>query len=63
VILVREPNLRHALAVLKHCRLFISNESAVMHLAAAMDVPVVALAAEEDFEDSIGRLRAWTATL
>jgi heptosyltransferase-2 len=56
VVLVREPNLRHALAVLKHCRLFISNDSAVMHLAAALGVPVVALFGPTDWN----RLHPWT---
>ena len=55
VVLVREPNLRQALAVLKRCRLFISNDSAIMHLAAALDVPVVALFGPSNWL----RLRPW----
>lgn len=55
VVLVREPNLRQALAVLKRCRLFISNDSAIMHLAAALDVPVVALFGPTNWQ----RLRPW----
>jgi heptosyltransferase-2 len=43
VVIVRQSNLRHALAVLKRCRLVVSNDSAVMHLAAASNVPVVGL--------------------
>lgn len=55
VLLVREPNLRHALAVLKYCRVFISNDSAMMHLAAAQNVPVVALFGPTDWR----RLHPW----
>jgi heptosyltransferase-2 len=55
VLLVREPNLRHALAVLKHCRVFISNDSAIMHLAGALGVPVVALFGPTDWR----RLHPW----
>ena len=56
VVLVREANLRHALAVLKHCRLFVSNDSAVMHMAAAIGVSVVALFGPTNWE----RLHPWT---
>jgi heptosyltransferase-2 len=55
VLLVREPNLRHALAVLHYCRVFISNDSAMMHLAAAENVPVVALFGPTDWR----RLHPW----
>lgn len=43
VVLVREANLRRAAALLKRCRVFISNDSGLMHLAGAADVPVVGL--------------------
>lgn len=43
VIPVRESNLRHVAAILKRCRMFVSNDSGPMHLAAAVGVPVVAL--------------------
>ena len=55
VLLVREANLRHALAVLKYCRVFISNDSAMMHLAAAQNVPVAALFGPTDWN----RLHPW----
>lgn len=42
-IVVEEPDVRAALAVLRHCRVFVSNDSALMHLAGALGVPVVAL--------------------
>ena len=38
VQLVRETNLRRALAVLRFCRLFVCNDAALMHLAAALKV-------------------------
>ena len=56
VLLVQESNLRCALAVLKHCGVFISNDSGIMHLAAALGVPVVALFGPTDWR----RLRPWT---
>ena len=49
VTVVAQPNLRPALAVLKQCRLFVSNDSAIMHLAAAFGVPVVALFGPTDW--------------
>ena len=55
VVLVREPNLRQALAVLRRCRVFISNDSAIMHLAAALNVPVVALFGPTNWK----RLHPW----
>lgn len=57
VLLVREANLRRAVAILQHCRVFISNDSGVMHLAAAAGVPVVALFGPTDW----WRLHPWTA--
>jgi heptosyltransferase-2 len=56
VSLVREPNLRHALAILKRCRAFVSNDSAIMHLASALRVPVVALFGPTDWR----RLHPWS---
>lgn len=56
VIPVRECNLRHAAAIMRRCRLFISNDSGPMHLAAAMQVPIVALFGPTDSR----RLHPWT---
>jgi heptosyltransferase II len=39
VILAQTANLRQAAALLKHCDLFLSVDTALMHLAAAMKVP------------------------
>lgn len=58
VRLVREPNLRRALAILRHCRLFICNDAALMHLAAALRVPIVALFGPTDWK----RLHPWSDT-
>jgi heptosyltransferase-2 len=56
VLLVREANLRRAVAILSHCRVFLSNDSGVMHLAAAAGVPVVGLFGPTDW----WRLHPWT---
>jgi lipopolysaccharide heptosyltransferase II len=56
VVLVRESNLCHAVALLERCRAFVSNDSGVMHLAAAVGVPVVGLFGPTDWR----RLHPWT---
>jgi heptosyltransferase-2 len=35
--------LRQAIAVLSHCRLFVGNDSGMMHIAAALGLPLVAI--------------------
>jgi len=57
VILVQERNLGHAVALQARCRVFITNDSGLMHLAAAVGVPVVALFGATDWR----RLHPWTA--
>jgi len=56
VLLVQERNLGHAVALQARCRVFITNDSGVMHLAAAVGVPVVALFGPTDWR----RLHPWT---
>ena len=56
VLLVQERNLGHAVALQARCRVFITNDSGVMHLAAAVSVPVVALFGPTDWQ----RLHPWT---
>ena len=56
VVLVEEANLRRAVALLKRCRAFVSNDSGLMHLAAAVNVPVVALFGPTNWR----RLHPWT---
>ncbi len=56
-IIVEERDLRTALGVMRHCRLFISNDSGIMHLAGALGVPVVALFGPTDWR----RLHPWRA--
>jgi len=41
--LAGKTNLREAMALMTRCRLFISNDSGMMHLAGAMGIPVVAI--------------------
>ncbi len=55
VRLVEENNLRRAVAILRRSHVFISNDSGLMHLAAAVDVPVVALFGPTDWR----RLHPW----
>ena len=57
VVLVQERNLGHAVALQARCRVFITNDSGIMHLAAAVGVPVVALFGPTDHR----RLHPWTA--
>ncbi|MDW8343474.1 MAG: glycosyltransferase family 9 protein [Verrucomicrobiae bacterium] len=57
VHLVERPNLREALVLLRRCRVFVSNDSGLMHLAAAVGVAVVALFGPTDWR----RLHPWTA--
>jgi heptosyltransferase-2 len=42
-LVIAESNLRWALGVLQRCCVFVSNDSAIMHLAGTLGVPVVAL--------------------
>lgn len=42
-ILVNNQNIRQTQALIKRCSLFLSNDSGLMHLAAAADVPIVAI--------------------
>ncbi len=58
VLLVEEPNLRHALAILERCRLFVTNDSAIMHLAGALQVPVVALFGPTNWQRLYPRIEA-----
>ncbi len=57
VAVVAAPNIRSALGVLRQCRVFVSNDSAIMHLAGAVGVPVVALFGPTDPR----RLYPWAA--
>ena len=56
VLLVQERNLGYAVALQARCRVFITNDSGVMHLAAAVGVPIVALFGPTDWQ----RLHPWT---
>lgn len=42
-ILVETPNIRTAAALIKKCKLFLTNDSGLMHLSAAVDTPIVAI--------------------
>jgi heptosyltransferase-2 len=56
VLVIRELNLRRALAMLKRCRVFVSNDSGLLHLGAAVGAPCVALYGPTDWR----RLHPWT---
>jgi heptosyltransferase-2 len=56
VLVIRESNLRHVAAVLRRCRVMISNDSGLLHLAAAIGVPLVGLYGPTDWR----RLHPWT---
>jgi len=43
VNLCGKTNLREAMAVIERCRLFVTNDSGLMHVAAALDIPLVAI--------------------
>lgn len=46
--LAGKTKLREAMALINHCRLFISNDSGLMHVAAALGVPVLAIFGSTD---------------
>jgi heptosyltransferase-2 len=43
VIIEPRPNLRHIAALIKKCSIFVSNDSGLMHIAAAVKTPIVAI--------------------
>jgi len=56
VLVIRESNLRRAMAMLKRCHVFVSNDSGLLHLGAAVGAPCVALYGPTDWR----RLHPWT---
>ncbi len=42
-LVVEQPSLLHSAAIMRRCRLFVSNDSALMHVAAALRLPTVAI--------------------
>jgi heptosyltransferase-2 len=36
-------NLRQAMALIERCQLFVTNDSGLMHVAAALDIPLIAI--------------------
>ena len=45
---VGKADLHETAALIKHCRFFVSNDSGIMHLATAVDVPVFAIFGPKD---------------
>ncbi|MBU0683419.1 MAG: lipopolysaccharide heptosyltransferase II [Candidatus Omnitrophota bacterium] len=54
-----ELNLKQLISLLKRAKLFIGNDSGPMHMAAALDVPVVAIFGRKIPGVSPGRWRPW----
>ncbi|MEW6379163.1 MAG: lipopolysaccharide heptosyltransferase II [bacterium] len=52
-----KTSLVEAAALIQHCRLFISNDSGPMHMACALDVPVLAIMGPT----KIGMFRPWSS--
>ncbi len=51
VIIPETGNLMQSLALMKKCNLFISNDSALMHLAAALKIPQIAIFAYTNYKE------------
>ncbi|HTK88213.1 MAG TPA: lipopolysaccharide heptosyltransferase II [Nitrospiraceae bacterium] len=49
VVLSGRTSMRELMSIIKRCRLFITNDTGPMHIAAAFDVPVVAIFGPTDF--------------
>ena len=49
VVLSGRTSIRELMSVIKRCRLFVTNDTGPMHIAAAFDVPVVAVFGPTDF--------------
>ena len=47
--IIVKANLKNAAAIIKKCSLFISNDTGLMHIAEAMDVPVIDILGWADF--------------
>lgn len=45
---LRAPSIRHTAALIQHCSLFVSNDTALAHLASALEVPTLMLVGPTD---------------
>ncbi|MGV8151634.1 MAG: glycosyltransferase family 9 protein [Candidatus Nanoarchaeia archaeon] len=43
IILVNDTSMKQSMAIIKKCKVFVSNDSALMHVASALKIPVVAI--------------------
>ena len=49
VVIVEDPDIRKVAAIIKNCRLFISNDSGLMHISAALEVPTISIFGRVDY--------------
>jgi heptosyltransferase-2 len=51
VFIPKVKNIRHTLAIMENCKLFVSNDTALMHIASALKIPQVAIFAYTNYKE------------
>jgi heptosyltransferase-2 len=51
VFIPKVKHIRHSLAIMEHCRFFVSNDTALMHIASALKIPQVSIFAYTNYKE------------
>jgi heptosyltransferase-2 len=51
VFIPKVKHIRHSLAIMEKCKLFVSNDTALMHIASALKIPQVAIFAYTNYQE------------